>query len=507
MMTCFRPGPEFREARAARVLRSAARRLYGRSNEGPGGPPQPAREPSALPIRLPQVLLGLALALGGFAGSSPAAELKDEDLGKLDFRQVVSEAKGKVFPTVVFIKCLRESYEGGKKVSQEVSGSGVLISQQGEVLSNWHVVEKAVEVRCLLFDGRAMDARVVGTDKDTDLAVLQLKLPPSTSPLPYASLGDSARLTEGDFVMAMGAPWGLTRSVSIGIISCARRFLPQTSEYNLWLQTDAAISPGNSGGPLVNTVGEVIGINTRAMLAGGDTGFAIPSEVIHDIIRQIRESGKVNWSWTGLQLQPLKDFNRNIYFDATEGVIVAETDPESPARRAGLQAGDRILKLNGAPVTAMTEEDLPAVRRRLGLLPKLQPAKVELVRGGSPQTLEIVPREKGKVEGEQLDCPRWDFTVRAINQFDNADLYFHRAKGVFVYGVKYPGNAQAAGLRTKDILLKVDGKEVAELDDVKTIHRETIENLNSKPRAVLTVLRNGLMQQVVLDFSRNYEKE
>jgi serine protease Do len=183
----------------------------------------------------------------------PLAASSDSGLARLDFRDVVRRAKDKVFPAVVFIKCVRESHELGKKQSQEVAGSGVLVSDRGEILTNWHVVDKAVEVRCLLYDGRAFDATVAGSDKDLDIALVRLDISRCDGKLPYAELGDSERLREGDFVMAMGAPWGLARSVSIGIVSCTRRYLVDNSEYSLWLQTDAAISPGNSGGPLINT--------------------------------------------------------------------------------------------------------------------------------------------------------------------------------------------------------------------------------------------------------------
>jgi serine protease Do len=191
------------------------------------------------------------------AAAWPALAAPDVDAGAmLDFRRVVQQAKDKVFPAVVFIKCLRESHESGKKLTEEVSGSGVLVSAEGEVLTNWHVVDKAVDVRCLLSDGRWFDATIVGSDKDTDLAMVRLNKKDSDE-VPTARIGDSRQLREGDFVMAMGAPWGLSRSVSIGIISCTRRFLPDSSEYSLWLQTDASICPGNSGGPLVNTDGLV----------------------------------------------------------------------------------------------------------------------------------------------------------------------------------------------------------------------------------------------------------
>ena len=429
-----------------------------------------------------------------------------EDIGAayLDFRDVVAKAKDEVFPKVLYIKCLRESHEQGKKINQEVAGSGVIISREGEVLTNWHVVDKAVEVRCLLYNGRALDAQVLGTDKDTDLALLKLQ---TEGVLPFATIGESDKLCEGDFVMAMGAPWGLSRSVSIGIISCTKRYLPENGEYSLWLQTDAAISPGNSGGPLVNTAGHVIGITTLGVMMGGDMGFAVPSETVKHVIGRLRDEGKMNWSWTGLQLQPLRDFEKDIFFEGTEGVIVAETDPDSPARQAGILAQDRILQIAGEPACALTAEDLPALKRKLGLLTKNEPVEIRLRRNGQEITVQLTPREKGKVEGVELDCPRWDLTVKTINRFDNPELYFHRKEGVFIFGVKYPGNASNADLKTQDIILAIDGAKVTTLDDVKKIHQETIANVRTKPRIVFNVLRNGLLRQVVLDFSRDYEKQ
>lgn len=424
-----------------------------------------------------------------------------------DFRQIVQEAKSKVFPAVVYIKCVRESNEAGKKESQEVSGSGVLISPDGDVVTNWHVVDKATSVRCLLSDGRHADAKILGSDKDTDLAVIRLQFPDRQT-LPYAVIGDSRRLQEGDFVMAMGAPWGLNRSVSIGIVSCASRFLEGISEYSGWIQTDAAINPGNSGGPLVNTAGEIIGINARGMSFSADgMGFAIPSEVVSTIVPALRDRGEVGWSWTGLQLQALRDFNKDIYFAETDGVVVAETDPESPARRAGIQPRDRIVAINGQGVTALTSEDLPAVRRRLALLPRDAEASLDVARGGDRLTVKLTPREKGKVEGEELALSRFDLTIKTINQFDNPDLFFHRQRGIFVLGVKYPGNASNAGISPRDIILKIEGRETVSIDDARAIHAELVANVAKKGRTVLTVLRGGLMRQIVLDFSRDYSRE
>lgn len=452
------------------------------------------------------LVIGLVVAWSGCAKKPPKIDVASR-LDKLDFRKIVQEAKDKVFPAVVFVKVLKESHKTGKKVTEEVAGSGVLISQKGELVTNWHIIDKAVNIRCLLFDGRAMEAKAIGSDKDTDLGLVQLKVPKDSKPLPWARFGDSTKLKEGDFVMAMGAPWGLSRSVSQGIISCTRRFLKGQSQYSLWLQSDASISPGNSGGPLVDTKGDIIGITTLGATSGGDMGFAVPVETVKIIVGQLRDHGKVNWSWTGLQLQPLKDFNRNMYFKGTEGVIVSETDPESPARRAGIKVRDRIIRIGDQAITAKWEEDLPLVHRTLGLLAKNKPAKFVVRRNGKLVTVDLTPREKGKVEGEELELPRWDMTIKTINQFDNKDLYFYRKKGVFVYGVKYPGNGATAGLTSRDIILKIEKNEVTTLEDVKKIHTEAMKNIKTKHRILFTILRNGLMRQVVLDFSRDYEKE
>jgi serine protease Do len=438
-----------------------------------------------------------------------------EAAGNQDFRKIINSAKAKVFPAVVFIRCAQQNFERGERTTDQVAGSGVIISESGEVLTNWHVVDKAVEVRCLLYDGEAYEASVIGSDKDVDLALLKLGKPlvesaagaAAKTAFPFARLGDSEKIQEGDFVMAMGAPWGLSRSVSLGIISCTRRYLPTSSQYSIWLQTDASISPGNSGGPLVNTDGEVVGINTRGVTEGGDIGFSVPSSTIVPIIAQLRKEGKVNWSWSGVQLQPLKDFTRNIYFEGTQGVIVAETDPDSPVRLAGLQARDRIMKINGTAVAAMTDEDLPELRRMLGLLPRTAPATLEIVRGTTPMTITFTPREKGQVEGDSVALARWDCSVSSINQFDNPDLYFQKKQGVFIFGIKYPGNAQNSGLQRQDILLKINGKSVNTLEEVKNAHAETVKTAGDNPRVMLTVQRNGLMRQVVLDISRDYSKQ
>lgn len=441
-----------------------------------------------------------------FLGAAISRGADSTDLAALDFRRVIKEAKDKVFPSLVFIRCIIETREEGEKRSHEVAGSGVILNDSGHVLTNWHVIDKAVSVRCLLFDGRHFDASIIGKDKDLDLSLLRMHLPDSLRHLPNARLGESSALKEGDFVMAMGAPWGLARSVSMGIVSCTNRFLSGNSEYSLWLQTDASISPGNSGGPLINTNGEVVGINTIGTFFGGDMGFAVPSSTIKEILPRLREHGDVKWCWTGLRLQAIRDFDKNVFFEGSQGVIVTTTDEGSPARHAGVRDLDRILAINGKPVTALTEEELPAIRRMIGLLPVNTPCALTLLREKKKLTLSVTPRFKGEVEGKELDCPRWDLSVKAINQFDTPELYFYRKTGVFVYGIKHPGNAAKSQLSRRDIIVRIDGQEVASLADVERIWKQSLEKVETNPRVTITYLRNGLTRQTVLDFSRDYKR-
>lgn len=447
----------------------------------------------------------LATTLATATSSVATAGTIPLDRSPEDFRQVINRATETVFPSVVYLRCVVENFEMGKRLRHTVSGSGVVISPDGEIVTNWHVVDRAQEVRCLLNDGRAFDAEVVGSDKDTDVALVRLKLKPGET-VPVAAFAEGPHVREGDFVMALGAPWGMNRSVSFGIVACARRYLPEGSEYSAWIQTDASISPGNSGGPLVDTAGRVVGINTRGAMQGGDMGFAVPADIVRLVVDRLRLGGEAGWAWTGLQLQPLRDFQRNITFPGERGVIVAGTDADSPAREAGLRSQDRILSVGGEPVTALMEEDLPDARRLLALLPAEKPVDVVVVRDGAERTLQLTPRAKGRVLGEELSCPQWDFTVKEINAFEVPDLHFQLPEGLYVRGVRSPGNAAGSGLQPRDLLLRINGLPVKQIDEVRRLHAESIARLKDggSRKLVLTVLRNGAQRQIVVDISRDY---
>lgn len=428
-----------------------------------------------------------------------------EDGKVLDFRTIIQNAKEKVFPAVVFLMPISERYEGGKREKMQVSGSGVIISESGEAVTNWHVVDKAVTIRCLLLDGTVGEAEVIGSDKDTDLALIQIKID-GRKTFPFAELGDSDALTEGQFVMAMGAPWGLSRSVSLGILSCTTRFMPE-GQYNLWLQTDASINPGNSGGPLVNTNGVVIGINTLGTFFGGDMAFSIPSNVVKKIVKDLREHGSVPRAWTGLRLQPLKDFEKNMFFQAESGVLIASIDAGSPAEKSGLEIGDLLIAIGDTPVSGVNREDIPLVSQTLAELSVEKPVEVHVKRGDKELALSMTPRRKGEVEGEDFDCKQWNMTVKTINEFNNPGLYFFQKKGVFVQGVKYPGNAASSGVGRGDILVEIDGTTIESLEKFKEIYQRIIADEDREKKVPFVVLRSGLRHYLVMDYATEYEQD
>ena len=228
-------------------------------------------------------------------------------------------------------------------------GSGFIVDPQGYILTNNHVVGKADRISVKLDDGRVLEAELVGTDPQTDLAVIKVQAPD----LPYLRLADSSKVSVGDWVLAFGSPFGLEKTMTAGIISAKGRVIG-AGPYDDFLQTDAAINPGNSGGPLVNLQGEVVGINTMILSGDGGSqgvGFAIPSSMARGVYRQLADSGKVTRGWIGVSLQEITpEMARSMGLSDTKGALVAEVTPQSPAARSGLRSGDVITALNSRAV-------------------------------------------------------------------------------------------------------------------------------------------------------------
>ncbi len=429
--------------------------------------------------------------------------------GPIDFRKVIARAKGRVYPAIVFVKPIREEYSAGEKKKQEVFGSGAIISPDGLVFTNAHVAEKATEIRCVLEDKEQYKAVLVGLDKETDLALLQLQLPKGHPPLPVVEFADSDKLEEGQFVMAMGSPFGFTRSISFGVISNTRRYIGFKTEYkyNLWLQTDAAINPGNSGGPLVDSEGRVVGINTLSAWFAEGLGFAIPSNVAKEVLATLKEKGKVPRAWVGLDIQALKDFDQNTFHAANQGVLVAGVDDPSPAKDAGMQNGDLILSVGGRKVSAKYVEQLPAALRFLSALPAGKPAEFLVKRKDKELTLKVVPVAKGEFEGKDFDAKRWDMTIKGISRYATPHLYFFRKKGVYIQGVRWPGNARNSGLRTMDIIVVIDGANITGVEQFEKLYKKMLADGKREKKSLMTIKRGPYTKQIVLDYRKNYKDE
>jgi serine protease Do len=451
------------------------------------------------------VRIGLVLVL---ATVLPGLSQKASCQEPADFRQIINRAKAEVFPALIFVKPIVEDYESGEKKQQEVFGSGVIISPDGYAVTNWHVVDKAVSINCVLYDERQVKVELIGSDRDTDLALLKLPAPPEGKPYPNARFADSDGVQEGDFVMALGSPFGFQRSISLGIISNAHRYIGFDTEYkyNTWIQTDAAINPGNSGGPLIDTRGAIVGINTLGV-DGSGIGFSIPAARVQDVVERLKRDGKVVRASVGLRLQALKDFHSNTFVEAEHGVLIAGVEENSPAVKAGIRPGDILLAIDGKPVEGLYAEMLPAIWRTLVDLKADSAVPMELQRRGDKVQVKVLPQLKGQSEGGDFDCRRWNMTVKEINKDRTPQLYYLKDKGVFVQGTRYPGNAASSGLDRRDIILTIDKEPVLTVEDVKRIYERIVNDGKREKKVVVEVLRSGLPNWIVLDYRRDYEQE
>jgi len=458
----------------------------------------------AVPSLAAAAAVAVALA---FARPSPAPA-GSEERATLDFPTVIEHAKAKVFPAVVFLRPVLEDLSGGERRRVEAFGSGIVVSPDGYVVTNHHVAENARQIQCVLHTRRQVAATVVGLDRETDLALLRLALEPGEK-VPHAELGRSADVEEGQFVMALGAPYGFERSISLGIVSNARRHLGDlggegdSHPYNTWIQTDAAINPGNSGGPLVDTSGAVIGVNTLVMTSANNLGFAIPADIVRRVVDRLRRDGRVRRSRTGVVLRPLVDYMQNTVFSGTKGAIVDDVLPGSPAEAAGIRKGDRLLSVGGRETNALYREDLPEIRWMLADLEPGRPSAVHLERDGRPLELELAADDCPVCDEDGLETPRWDATFQAISEDRVPDLAFFRPRGVYVLGVRFPGNAAKAGLREGDVLLSVDRRPVDDLAGLRAIYDDVLVSPRPRKVVLVEVLRLGRKRFLALDYAHD----
>lgn len=455
--------------------------------------------------RFTSVCLGVKLLFGISLLACPWRTFGQEGT---DLRTMINRAKSDVFPALIFVKPIVEDYGSGEKQQQEVFGSGVIVSDDGYAVTNWHVVDKAVRINCVLNDKRQVEVELIGSDRDTDLALLKLPAPETGTAYPYAGFANATGAQEGDFVMALGSPFGFQRSISLGIISNAQRYIGFESEYkyNTWIQTDAAINPGNSGGPLIDTQGRIVGINTLGV-GGTGLGFSIPASTVQSIMTRLKRDGQVVRAYTGLRLQALQDFHSNTFVDSEHGVLITGVEENSPAAEAGIRAGDILLAIDEEAVEGAYAERLPGIWRRLADLAVDIPVPMALRRGQEPFRATVMPEEKGQLEGEDFDCRRWNMTVKEINKYRTPRLYYIQRKGVYIQGVKRPGNAVRSGLNRRDIIVKIDRVPVESIEQVEQAYERIIQDEQREKKVMFEVLRSGLRKWIVLDYRRDYDEE
>lgn len=406
----------------------------------------------------------------------------------------VIRAKDRVVPALVHIRPVKEVFAQGQRREVPVVGSGFIITPDGYVVTNEHVAGDSKYVQCVLSNKEEVAARVVGTDPFTDIAVL--KLDDLDGNLPTVKLGSSKDLRAGQTVLALGSPHGLAKSVSKGIISVTDRFLGDQGElvspYNTWIQTDAAINHGNSGGPLVNLRGEVIGVNARKLDNADNVGFAIPIDIAKDVVDQIIKEGRVRRAWLGLILQPTTSKTDD---PNQQGVLIADIDPLSTAVDSGIRPGDILLSVGGAPTNARFPEDLPAVRQQIASLPVGEPVSLKVQRGGETREVELTPEELSALKGTQVELEAWGFTVTELTSAIARRAGLGSTEGVLVTGVQTGGVAGIAGLQRGDLILTLDEQPIADLQSFLELYQEVVDN---QQELVLLDVRRGALVRYVL---------
>src|SRR5215472_11775436 len=373
---------------------------------------------------------------------------------------------------------------GGEDLRERSLGSGVIVDSKGYIITNAHVVEKADRIRVKLMNDPATvtyDATVIGSDRETDLAVIKID---AKRTLPAAKLGNSEGMQIGDWVLAIGSPFGLEETVTAGIVSARGRNIVPQRQFQSFIQTDAAINPGNSGGPLVNMNSEVIGINTAIFTSGGGyqgVGFAMPSNTVVSVYNQlISPDHKVSRGSIGVEFNAVPNPAVARVYGVNSGVTIFSITTNGPAEKAGLKTGDTIISVNGKPVK--NGDELVA---EISALKPGANAKLGYIRGGKQQTAEVTIADRSKLfasrlsgeeqQGEegQPQESKFGVTVHNITP-DMANRYqLPNSKGVIVQDVKPDGFGDTAGLSRGDVILEINKQPVNNEDDFHRIETQT----------------------------------
>jgi serine protease Do len=391
--------------------------------------------------------------------------------------QVFTSVADRVMPVVVNVSTIPKKNSGAPEDIPEqfreffeefrrraprdarATGSGVIVDPTGYILTNHHVIENAAEIIVRLSDARKLPAKLVGRDPKTDLAVLKVEAPAA---LPAAELGDSEGLRVGQWAIAIGNPFGLDRTVTVGIISATARTRVGVTTYENFIQTDASINPGNSGGPLLDIDGRVIGVNTAIVATGQGIGFAIPINMAKDVMRQLIAKGRVIRGWLGIVIQDVTDeLAPSFGVSEREGVLVADAMKGSPAERAGIRTGDVVVEFAGAAI-----KEVPDLQRRVAAVTPGQQVAIKVKRDAQVVPVMVtvgeMPSDEPLAAQTEPGGESWGFKVEALSSETGSRLDVPAAEGVVVSEVTPGSPAEMAGLRRGDVILELNGRALGD---------------------------------------------
>ena len=456
-------------------------------------------------MKLPQKIVAMAL-LTVALGTAPAGYTETP---AAPLREVVDQALSIVKPALVQIHVVESYFRDGRETKYQISGSGAVITPEGHVITNHHVAGHATRIKCIFSDKEEMEATLVGKDPLTDLAIIKLQ-PTEARTFPTVSFGDSSAVRVGDQVLAMGSPLALSQSVTLGIISNTEMIMPESMRrfggmemdgedvgaLVRWLGHDAAIYPGNSGGPLVNLKGEIIGINEIGMGLGG----AIPSNLAKMVGEELIKSGKMQRAWLGIEVQP-----RLKHGAQEHGVLVSGVLGGSPGATAGVQSGDIILSINSVPVDVQFAEQLPDYNLQVSVLPIGQPVPIEVIRDGAPVQLTATPTEREILLPDEEELKEWGLTVRNISLGIAKELKRETTDGVLVTSVRPGGPAGASKpqIQRNDVLVTVGGEPIANIEALRAATAKTLGESKSPVPALTGFERKTGQYLTVVEIGSN----
>ena len=455
----------------------------------------------SLKLMFPFVLVWLLVPSAGHA-QPPASRSSVPDTA------AVHAALSRVTPSLVRIHVVSLDHQDGRELKRQAAGSGTIISAEGHVVTNHHVAGRTKSIVCTLATREEIPAELVGTDPLSDIAVLKLK-PALPRRFPVAAFGSAKSLRVGDRVLALGSPLALSQSVTMGIVSNTEMIMPQlfwpfnrmtldgedVGSIVRWIGHDAPIFGGNSGGPLINLRGEIVGVNEISMGLAG----AIPADLAREVATAIVKDGRVRRSWIGLDVQPLLKSSTTL-----RGALVAGTIEGSPAARAGLLPGDLLVRVGTEDVTVRFAEELPIFNQRMMRLTLGQPVDIVVLRKGEEKTVRVVPEERESVEARVTELPPVGVTASNLTAWSAKELKRSSRDGVRVRGVR-PGGPAAEGrppLEADDVVVDIDGTAVKTVQSLNDVIEQRTKGKQDPVSMLFTFERGQQRLLTVLEIGR-----